>query len=263
MEYRSRPTRVIGERFHIYAPLKHAHAECEGLVAGPGGARPPSRAAGVAGGTGRAGAAHRAGHAAADRRDRRERGHREGVAGGFGVPVAPHGRPAGEETPQSGCPSAAGSIPAVLSEARRRPPESGLPPPPAERACMLLSYATEDLPTLPVRGRGAFADRRVRSADRRRHGARLQSGATRRGSYGSEQRRCVSVPPVLHRVRGGWLASRRRRHRSGDPPNRHTCRVTSRPPPRDRRPHPLPPERAALSPPDRPRRRNGSARAVY
>ena len=24
MEYRSRPTRVIGERFHIYAPLKHA-----------------------------------------------------------------------------------------------------------------------------------------------------------------------------------------------------------------------------------------------
>ena len=24
VEYRSRPTRVIGERFHIYAPLKHA-----------------------------------------------------------------------------------------------------------------------------------------------------------------------------------------------------------------------------------------------
>ena len=37
VEYRSRPTRVIGERFHIYVPLKHAHAECEGLVAGPGG----------------------------------------------------------------------------------------------------------------------------------------------------------------------------------------------------------------------------------
>jgi hypothetical protein len=33
-EYRSRLTRVIGERFHIYAPLKHAQAECEGLVAG-------------------------------------------------------------------------------------------------------------------------------------------------------------------------------------------------------------------------------------
>src|SRR5688500_6522492 len=46
VEYRSRPTRVIGERFHIYAPLKSAHAECEGLIAGPGGGSRGSESSG-------------------------------------------------------------------------------------------------------------------------------------------------------------------------------------------------------------------------